>query len=325
MKKFKRVLVANRGEIAIRVFNACKELGIRTVAIYSAEDKEALFRTMADESYQVGAGKSPIDAYLGIAEIIELAIAKGVDAIHPGYGFLAENEQFAYECEKAGIEFIGPDHIMMNQMGDKIKSKLVCIPLVYLPFQVLKKQFRARKTQKDLLICGYPVMLKAAAGGGGRGMRIVHKPEDLIAEFNSATNEAKKAFGNGDIFIEKYLECPKHIEVQVMGDKYGNIVHLYERDCSIQRRHQKVIEFTPAIALTEEQRTAICNDAIKLAKAVNYRNAGTLEFLVDKHGNHYFIEMNPRIQVEHTITEMVTGIDLVQTQILWRLLFDFTI
>ena len=317
MKKFKRVLVANRGEIAIRVFRACKELGIRTVAIYSAEDKEALFRTMADESYQVGAGKSPIDAYLGIAEIIELAIAKGVDAIHPGYGFLAENEQFAYECEKAGIEFIGPDHIMMNQMGDKIKSKLVAhsvgVPTIPGVEEAIQSEEDAKRFADS---CGYPVMLKAAAGGGGRGMRIVHKPEDLIAEFNSATNEAKKAFGNGDIFIEKYLECPKHIEIQVMGDKYGNIVHLYERDCSIQRRHQKVIEFTPAIALTEEQRTAICNDAIKLAKAVNYRNAGTLEFLVDKHGNHYFIEMNPRIQVEHTITEMTTGIDLVQTQIL---------
>ena len=283
MKKFKRVLVANRGEIAIRVFRACKELGIRTVAIYSAEDKEALFRTMADESYQVGAGKSPIDAYLGIAEIIELAIAKGVDAIHPGYGFLAENEQFAYECEKAGIEFIGPDHIMMNQMGDKIKSKLVAhsvgVPTIPGVEEAIQSEEDAKRFADS---CGYPVMLKAAAGGGGRGMRIVHKPEDLIAEFNSATNEAKKAFGNGDIFIEKYLECPKHIEIQVMGDKYGNIVHLYERDCSIQRRHQKVIEFTPAIALTEEQRTAICNDAIKLAKAVNYRNAGTLEFLVDK-------------------------------------------
>ena len=317
LKKFKRVLVANRGEIAIRIFRACKELGIRTVAIYSEEDKGAMFRTKADESYLIGQGKSPIDAYLGIPEIIELAKAKGVDAIHPGYGFLAENEQFARQCEEAGIEFIGPDHIMMNQLGDKIKSKLVAnsvgVPTIPGVEQAIQNEQEALEFAER---CGYPIMLKAAAGGGGRGMRIVSKAEDLPAEFNSARNEAKKAFGIDDIFIEKYLEKPKHIEVQVMGDKYGNIVHLYERDCSIQRRHQKVVEFTPAFALTEEQRQKICADAIKIAKAVNYRNAGTLEFLVDKNGDHYFIEMNPRIQVEHTITEMTTGIDLVQTQIL---------
>ena len=317
LKKFKRVLVANRGEIAIRIFRACKELGIRTVAIYSEEDKGAMFRTKADESYLIGQGKSPIDAYLGIPEIIELAKAKGVDAIHPGYGFLAENEQFARQCEEAGIEFIGPDHIMMNQLGDKIKSKLVAnsvgVPTIPGVEQAIQNEQEALEFAER---CGYPIILKAAAGGGGRGMRIVSKAEDLPAEFNSARNEAKKAFGIDDIFIEKYLEKPKHIEVQVMGDKYGNIVHLYERDCSIQRRHQKVVEFTPAFALTEEQRQKICADAIKIAKAVNYRNAGTLEFLVDKNGDHYFIEMNPRIQVEHTITEMTTGIDLVQTQIL---------
>ncbi len=317
LKKFKRVLVANRGEIAIRIFRACKELGIRTVAIYSEEDKGAMFRTKADESYLIGQGKSPIDAYLGITEIIDLAKAKGVDAIHPGYGFLAENEQFSRQCEEAGIEFIGPDHVMMNQLGDKIKSKLVAnsvnVPTIPGVEQAIKDEAEALEFAEK---CGYPIMLKAAAGGGGRGMRIVTKAEDLPAEFNSARNEAKKAFGIDDIFIEKYLEKPKHIEVQVMGDKYGNIVHLFERDCSIQRRHQKVVEFTPAFALTDEQRKNICADAIKIAKAVNYRNAGTLEFLVDKHGNHYFIEMNPRIQVEHTITEMTTGIDLVQTQIL---------
>ncbi|OJV63984.1 MAG: pyruvate carboxylase [Clostridiales bacterium 38-18] len=317
MQKFKRVLVANRGEIAIRVFRACHELGIRTVAIYSEEDKGSLFRTKADESYQVGKGKSPIEAYLNIDEIIQLAIKKGVDAIHPGYGFLSENPEFARKCEEAGIVFIGPNAEMMNSLGDKIKSKQVAIkvgvpviPGIEKPIQTDEEALEAAR------ICGYPVILKASAGGGGRGMRIVRHEADLVREYQSAKSEAKKAFGIDDVFIEKYLENPKHIEVQVLGDNYGNLVHLYERDCSIQRRHQKVIEFSPAFTLTEEKRNAICEDALKIAGAVNYRNAGTCEFLVDKTGQHYFIEMNPRIQVEHTITEMVTGIDLVQSQIL---------
>lgn len=317
MRKFKRILVANRGEIAIRIFRACKELGIRSVAIYSEEDKNSLFRTKADESYLIGKGKAPVEAYLSISEIIDLAKAKGVDAIHPGYGFLAENTAFAQQCEEAGIEFIGPDHIMMDRLGDKIKSKIVAHE-VGVP--TIPGVDEAIKTEADALkfaaFCGYPVMLKAAAGGGGRGMRIVWEEKDLIPEFNQAQSEARKAFGIDDIFIEKYLDHPKHIEVQVLGDKYGNIVHLNERDCSIQRRHQKVIEFTPALCLTEEKRQEICNDALKIAKAVNYRNAGTVEFLLDSAGNHYFIEMNPRIQVEHTISEVVTGIDLVQSQIL---------
>lgn len=317
MKKFKKVLVANRGEIAIRIFRACSELGIRTVAIYSEEDKNALFRTKADESYKVGKGKSPVDAYLGITEIIELAKAKGVDAIHPGYGFLAENSDFAKECEEAGIEFIGPTHVMMNALGDKIQSKIVAhtvgVPTIPGVEEAIKNETDAKKFAD---FCGYPVMLKASAGGGGRGMRIVRDPEDLIPEFNSAQSEARKAFGIDDIFIEKYIEHPKHIEVQVLGDKHGNIVHLFERDCSIQRRHQKVIEFTPAQAITEEQRQAMCADALKIAKHVNYRSAGTIEFLVDGNGSHYFIEMNPRIQVEHTVSELVTGVDIVQSQIL---------
>ncbi len=317
MKKFKKILVANRGEIAIRIFRACGELGIRTVAIYSEEDKSALFRTKADESYQIGKGKGPVDAYLSINEIIDLAKAKGADAIHPGYGFLSENSDFAKQCEDAGIEFIGPTHEMMEQLGDKIKSKLVAhevgVPTIPGVEEAIKSEEDAKKFAE---FCGYPVMLKASAGGGGRGMRIVRNPEDLITEFNNAQSEARKAFGIDDIFIEKYLEEPKHIEVQVLGDKYGNIVHLYERDCSIQRRHQKVVEFSPALTITEEQRQAMCDDAIKLAKHVNYRSAGTVEFLVDKHGSHYFIEMNPRIQVEHTVSEMVTGIDIVQSQIL---------
>ena len=317
VKKFKRVLVANRGEIAIRVFRACHELGIRTVAVYSKEDQNSLFRTKADESYLIGKNKGPIEAYLDIDEIVKLAIKKGVDAIHPGYGFLSENPDFAKKCQEAGIEFIGPTPDMMISVGDKIKSKIVAtaanvpiIPGVERPIanDQEAKEFAAK--------AGYPIMLKAAAGGGGRGMRIVRDEKHLLKEFHSASSEALKAFGNNDIFIEKYLEAPKHIEVQILGDKHGNIVHLFERDCSIQRRHQKVIEFTPALCLTEAQRNAICEDAIKIAKAVNYRGAGTCEFLVDQNGDHYFIEMNPRIQVEHTVTEMVTGIDLVQAQIL---------
>ena len=317
MRNFKRVLVANRGEIAIRVFRACEELGIRSVAIYSEEDKNSLFRTKADESYRIGKNKKPVDAYLGIDEIISLAKSKGVDAIHPGYGFLSENVEFARKCEEEGISFIGPDHIMMSKLGDKIKSKIVAnsvgVPTIPGIEESVKSEADAKKFAD---FCGYPVILKASAGGGGRGMRIAWREEDLLREFRSAQSEAKKAFGIDDIFIEKYLEKPKHIEVQVLGDNYGNIVHLFERDCSIQRRHQKVVEFTPALSITQEQREAICSDAIKLAKAVNYRSAGTLEFLVDKAGNHYFIEMNPRIQVEHTVSEMITGIDLVQSQIL---------
>ena len=318
IKKFKRVLVANRGEIAIRIMRACNELGIRTVAIYSEEDKNALFRTKADEAYQIGKGKTPVGAYLGIDEIIALAKNKGADAIHPGYGFLSENVEFAAACEKAGIEFIGPTAEMMDNLGDKIKSKLVAqsvdVPTVPGVEKAIETEEQAREFAA---MCGYPVILKAAAGGGGRGMRIVRTEEELLPQFRSARSEAAKAFGIDDIFIEKYLENPKHIEVQILGDKEGNIVHLYERDCSIQRRHQKVIEFTPSLCLTDEQRKAICADAIKIARAVNYRSAGTVEFLLDPStGKHYFIEMNPRIQVEHTVTEMVTGIDLVQSQIL---------
>ncbi len=317
MNKFKRVLVANRGEIAIRVFRACHELGIRTVAIYSEEDKFSLFRTKADEAYLIGKNKGPIDAYLNIEEIIQLALKKGVDAIHPGYGFLSENSEFARKCREAGIEFIGPTADMMEKLGDKIKSKIVAEKAGVPTIPGVQKPIKSEKEALEFArYCGYPIMLKAAAGGGGRGMRIVRTEEELISSFKSAKNEAKKAFGIDDIFIEKYLENPKHIEVQILGDKHGNIVHLHERDCSIQRRHQKVIEFTPAFALPKEKREEICSDALKIAKTVGYRSAGTLEFLVDTSGHHYFIEMNPRIQVEHTVTEMITGIDIVQSQIL---------
>ena len=317
IKKFKRVLAANRGEIAIRIFRACNELGIRTVAIYSEEDKNAQFRVHADEAYQIGKGKTPVGAYLGIDEIIALAKAKGVDAIHPGYGFLAENVGFAKACADAGIEFIGPTAKMMDRLGDKIKSKIVANSVGVPTIPGVEKAIQTEEEAVQIAEhCGYTVMLKAAAGGGGRGMRIVNSREELLPQFRSARSEAAKAFGIDDIFIEKYLEKPKHIEVQILGDKEGNIVHLFERDCSIQRRHQKVIEFTPALCLTEEQRQAICNDALKIARAVDYRSAGTVEVLVDKKGNHYFIEMNPRIQVEHTVSEIVTGVDIVQAQIL---------
>ncbi len=317
MAAFKKVLIANRGEIAIRIIRACHELGIRTVSVYSKEDKLGLFRTKSDESYLIGNNKGPVEAYLSIEEIINLAIKKGVDAIHPGYGFLSENPEFAQKCIESGIEFIGPTPEMMDKLGDKIKSKIIAqsigVPTIPGVEKALKSDEEAIRFAKE---CGYPIMLKASAGGGGRGMRIVRSEADLLREFHSAKNEAHKAFGIDDIFIEKYLEHPKHIEVQILGDNYGNIVHLYERDCSIQRRHQKVIEFTPAWALSEEKRQAICADAIKIAQSVNYRSAGTVEFLLDRNGNHYFIEMNPRIQVEHTVTEMVTGIDIVQSQIL---------
>lgn len=317
LKKFNKVLVANRGEIAIRIFRACAELQIRSVGIYSEEDKYGLFRTKADESYLIGEGKGPVDAYLDIDGIISLAKRKKVDAIHPGYGFLSENAEFARKCEENGITFIGPSSDIMEQLGDKINSKLVAhaadVPTIPGVERSLKTIKEAREVAKEI---GYPVMVKASNGGGGRGMRIVRHEKDLEVEFENARSESRKAFGEDLIFIEKYIEDPKHIEVQVLGDKYGNIVHLYERDCSVQRRHQKIIEHAPAFSLPEEIRAKICDDAVKIAKHVGYSSAGTLEFLVDKHGNHYFIEMNTRVQVEHTVTEQVTGIDIVQSQIL---------
>ncbi|MCI2061429.1 MAG: pyruvate carboxylase [Eubacteriaceae bacterium] len=317
MKKFKRVLIANRGEIAIRIIRACKELGITSVAIYSEEDKHSLFRLKADEAYLIGKGKSPVEAYLAIDDIIQMAKDKEVDAIHPGYGFLAENEEFAKACEREGIEFIGPTAYMMSRLGDKIQSKIVAKEANVQAIPGVEEAIKSDEEAKEFAnSCGYPVMLKAAAGGGGRGMRIVNKEEDLIDEFHRAKSEAKKAFGIDDIFIEKYIADPKHIEVQILGDKYGNLVHLYERDCSVQRRYQKVIEFSPAICLNDEQRKSLCDDALKIARTVGYRSAGTVEFLFDEDLNHYFIEMNPRIQVEHTVSELVTGIDIVQAQIL---------
>ena len=316
-RTFKKVLVANRGEIAMRIFRACHDLGLQTIAIYSNEDMYSMFRTAADESYLIGENESPLGAYLNIPRIIELAKKHGADAIHPGYGFLSENGDFARACEEAGIAFVGPSSRVLDMMGDKLSAKqmaLECsVPTIPGTAEPLKGREEAQKLAMEF---GFPVILKAAAGGGGRGMRRCDTVEEVGVNFDLVKAEAKKAFGNDDIFMEKFLVEPKHIEVQVLGDEQGNVVHLFERDCSLQRRYQKVVEFSPAFSVDKKIRQALYDDAVKIAKHVGYVNAGTLEFLVDKEGHHYFIEMNPRIQVEHTVTEMVTGIDLVRAQIL---------
>ena len=316
-KVFNKVLAANRGEIAVRIFRACYDLGIHTVAMYSKEDELSMFRTRADEAYLVGENKSPLGAYLDIPEIIDLAKRRGVDAIHPGYGFLSENAEFARACEEAGITFIGPPSDVLGKMGDKLSAKQIAmecgVPVIPGCSEPLRD---GQEALEKAISFGFPVILKAAAGGGGRGMRLCEMPEDVIPAFELVKSEARKAFGNDDIFIEKYLVQPKHIEVQILADQYGNVRHLGERDCSLQRRYQKVVEFAPAWSVPESIREQLHADAVKIAEAVGYVNAGTVEFLVDRDGNHYFIEMNPRIQVEHTVTEMVTNIDLVRAQIL---------
>ncbi len=316
IKPFRKILVANRSEIAIRIFRACNELGIGTVAIYSEEDRLHLHRYKADEAYLVGQGKGPIAAYLGIDEIVQLAVDKEVDAIHPGYGFLAENADFARACEKAGIVFIGPPPKVLDAMGDKVAARTIAIAA---KVPVIPGTPDAVETEEDALLFakefGYPLIIKAARGGGGRGMTIVRNRGELVDAISRSRAEAENAFGSPRIFIERFLDRPKHIEVQIMGDRYGNLVHLFERDCSIQRRHQKVVEIAPSQSLTQPQRDALYRDALAIAKHVGYSNAGTVEFLVDQAGNHYFIEVNPRIQVEHTITEVITGRDIVQTQI----------
>lgn len=316
LAKIKKVLVANRGEIAIRIFRACTELHIRTVAVYSKEDSGAYHRYKADEAYLIGEGKSPIDAYLDIEGIIEIAKANDVDAIHPGYGFLSENLEFAKRCEEEGIIFIGPRTEHLHMFGDKVRARktaveagLPVIPGSDGPVESLEevKHFAEK--------FGYPFIIKASLGGGGRGMRIVRSPEALEEAYNRARSEAKSSFGSDEVYVEKFIEKPKHIEVQILGDEEGNIVHLYDRDCSVQRRHQKVVEVAPSVSLSKELREEICQAALKLAKHIQYVNAGTVEFLVNQDGEYYFIEVNPRIQVEHTITEMVTGIDIVQSQL----------
>ncbi len=314
---FNKVLAANRGEIAIRIFRACYDLGLHTVAMYSNEDTNSLFRIKADEAYLIGENQSPLGAYLDIAGIIDLAKRRGVDAIHPGYGFLSENADFARACEQAGITFIGPPSDVLAQMGDKLAAKATAIscgvPIIPGCTEPLKD---ADEALEKAISFGFPVILKAAAGGGGRGMRRCETPEEVKPAFELVKGEAKKAFGNDDIFIEKFLVEPKHIEVQILADKYGHVYHVGERDCSLQRRYQKVVEFAPAWSVPKDTIDALRQDAVKIAKSVGYVSAGTVEFLVDREGHHYFIEMNPRIQVEHTVTEVVTGIDLVRAQIL---------
>ena len=317
VRTFKKVLAANRGEIAIRIFRACYDLGLHTVAMYSNEDTNSLFRTKADEAYLIGENQSPLGAYLDIPGIIDLAKRRGVDAIHPGYGFLSENAEFARACDEAGITFVGPPADVLANMGDKLAAKATAIacgvPIIPGCTEPLKD---ADEALEKAVSFGFPVILKAAAGGGGRGMRRCNTPEEVKPAFELVKSEAKKAFGNDDIFIEKFLVEPKHIEVQILADKYGHVYHIGERDCSLQRRYQKVVEFAPAWSVPKETIDALHEDAVKIAKSVGYVSAGTVEFLVDKDGHHYFIEMNPRIQVEHTVSEQVTGIDLVRAQLL---------
>jgi pyruvate carboxylase len=315
-QRITKVLAANRGEIAIRIFRACTELGIRTVAIYSKEDYGAYHRYKADEAYLVGEGKKPIDAYLDIEGIIEIAKASGVDAIHPGYGFLSENIDFARRCEEEGLIFIGPQTEHLDMFGDKVKARkqaqlaeLPVIPGSDGPVQELDEVTSFGKQH------GFPIIIKAALGGGGRGMRIVNKLEEVREAYDRAKSEAKAAFGSDEVYVERFIQNPKHIEVQILGDKKGNIVHLYERDCSVQRRHQKVVEVAPCVSIDSDLRARICEAAVNLMKNVDYVNAGTVEFLVAD-DEFFFIEVNPRVQVEHTITEMITGIDIVQSQIL---------
>lgn len=315
-RRINKVLVANRGEIAIRVFRACSELNIRTVAIYSKEDSSSLHRYKADEAYIVGEGKKPIDAYLDIDGIIEIAKESEADAIHPGYGFLSENIHFARRCEEEGIIFIGPKSEHLDMFGDKVKAReqaikanIPVIPGTDGPVN----SFEEVKNFGEQF--GFPIIIKASLGGGGRGMRIVNSIDEVSEAYDRAKSEAKAAFGNDEVYVEKYINRPKHIEVQIIGDEYGNIIHLYERDCSIQRRHQKVVEIAPSVSLSLDLRKRICESAVSLMKNVNYINAGTVEYLVADE-EFFFIEVNPRVQVEHTITEMITGVDIVQTQIL---------
>src|SRR5437764_11430989 len=317
-KPIRKLLAANRSEIAIRIFRAANELGLRTVAIYSQEDRLALHRFKADEAYQVGAGKGPVEAYLDVAGIVALAKEKEVDAIHPGYGFLSENAAFARACEKAGMTFIGPPANLLELLGDKTAARRLAtsagFPVLPGTERPVEAAAEGQKIGKEM---GCPVVVKAAMGGGGRGMRVVHDATQLDALLEEAQGEARSAFGDASVFLEKYLPRARHLEVQILGDHHGNLLHLYERDCTVQRRHQKVVEVAPAANLPASIRSELSHAAVELARKAKYRNAGTVEFLYDVDSQKwYFIEVNPRIQVEHTVTEMVTGIDLVRSQIL---------
>lgn len=317
VKRFKKILVANRGEIAIRILRAASELNLRTVAIYTYEDRYSLHRYKADEAYQIGAKDDPLKPYLDIDALLRVAKEHGVDAIHPGYGFLSENVHFARRCREEGVAFIGPEPEVMDRLGDKVAAKKLAkqakVPLIEDSREPLLSEEIALREARHI---GYPVIIKAASGGGGRGMRVVRNDDQLVHEYNEARGEAKTAFGDDTVFLEKFIENPKHIEVQILGDKYGNIVHLFERDCSVQRRFQKVVEIAPCVTLQQETKDKLYEYALRLAREVSYSHAGTVEFLVDQAENVYFIEVNPRIQVEHTITEEITGVDLVRSQIL---------
>ncbi len=317
LKSVKKLLVANRSEIAIRIFRAATELGLRTVAIYAQEDRLSVHRFKADEAYLVGEGKGPVAAYLDIPGIVALAKEKGIDLIHPGYGFLSENAAFARACAEAGITFVGPRPELLEMMGDKVAARSLAqklrIPTLPGTENPIEDRSDALKIAKEI---GFPLIIKAAFGGGGRGMRVVRQASDLVSLLDEARNEAGLAFGNPAVFLEKYIPRAKHIEVQILGDRHGNVLHLHERDCSVQRRHQKVVEAAPAIHLKERVRKELCDAAVRLAREMRYDNAGTVEFLLDMDRDEwFFIEMNPRIQVEHTVTEIITGIDLVRSQI----------
>ncbi len=311
---FKKILVANRGEIAMRIIRACRELNIATAAIYSEADSTGIYVKKADEAYLVGPG--PVKGFLDKQQIVDLALRIGADAIHPGYGFLAENAEFAELCRTAGITFIGPSPSAINAMGSKIKArdlaKTLGVPVVPGTEGGVTDMKEALAFAEE---AGYPVMIKASAGGGGRGLRVVRTDAELRENMDVASREALAAFGDGAVFIEKYVERPHHIEFQILADKHGNIIHLGERDCSIQRRHQKLIEIAPSLILTPRLRAEMGASAIQIAQAVSYDNAGTVEFLLDQEGRYYFMEMNPRIQVEHTVTEQITAIDIVRNQI----------
>jgi acetyl-CoA carboxylase biotin carboxylase subunit len=312
---FKKILIANRGEIALRVIRTCREMGIKTVAVYSTADKDSLHVKFADEAVCIGKPQSA-DSYLNIPHIMAAAEITNADGIHPGYGFLAENSKFAQICLEHGIKFIGPTPDMINAMGDKITAKETMIkagvPVVPGSSDLLENVDHAKRLAAEI---GYPVILKATAGGGGKGMRVVHKEEDIEKAFNTAKQEAGASFKNDGIYIEKFVEEPRHIEIQVAGDQYGRVSHLRERDCSIQRRHQKLVEESPSPFMTPDLRYRMGEAAIKAASAINYESVGTIEFLVDKHRNFYFMEMNTRIQVEHCVTEEVVNFDLIKEQI----------
>ena len=313
---FRKILVANRGEIAVRVIRACREMGIPTVAVFSDVDRAALHVMKADEAYHIGPAAAA-ESYLNIGRILDVARGSGADAIHPGYGFLSENAHFAKACDEAGVKFIGPSAAAMEAMGSKTRARQAAdrAGLPRVPGSV-RALLSAAEADEIAASVGYPVMLKAAAGGGGKGMRRVDKRDELASAFASAQSEALRAFGNGDVYIEKLIVQPRHIEIQVLGDEHGNLVYLGERECSVQRRHQKVIEEAPSPVVDASMRQEMGETAVALARAAGYYNAGTVEFLVDQQKNFYFLEMNTRLQVEHPVTELVTGLDLVHLQIL---------